>query len=210
MKNKVVLHYAFIAALFSIILILSFANVAQAESSDYKSETYVDFPKKQHKTKFQSMYFSLLDTYENPELVKKFYISKYFTELQRIQSEAMLPSLSEETATIYKNSLFNSSHKDNNNVTKILQFLDIYENKYENNQILSELHKLELKVLKNELTQKEAINIAKLWLPSKQEVTPRKPLLTERNSGINLEAARAYAREWAWKINPKYGEEKVS
>ncbi|EIK74058.1 MULTISPECIES: amidase domain-containing protein [Gardnerella] len=208
MKNKVVLHYAFIAALFSIILILSFANVAQAESSDYKSETYVDFPKKQHKTKFQSMYFSLLDTYENPELVKKFYISKYFTELQRIQSEAMLPSLSEETATIYKNSLFNSSHKDNNNVTKILQFLDIYENKYENNQILSELHKLELKVLKNELTQKEAINIAKLWLPSKQEVTPRKPLLTERNSGINLEAARAYAREWAWKINPKYGEEK--
>ena len=41
MKNKVVLHYTFIAALFSIILILSFANVAQAESSDYKSETYV-------------------------------------------------------------------------------------------------------------------------------------------------------------------------
>lgn len=59
------------------------------------------------------------------------------------------------------------------------------------------------------LPEKDAVEQARMLVPTKPENGNDRPVYQPRNSGINLTAARNYARKYAVNPNPKYGVEKT-
>lgn len=167
------------------------------------------FEKISNSVSFQENEYSLLDTYAEPELAYNYYSSKYENEIANLKEKYSLPDLSASTATIYKQGFLLEYAESFSDIKELICFLDIYENEEENLEIKNELQNYQHLVDVGDYTAKDAIKSAELLLPTKAENGNDKPVYFFRNSGINLSEARKYAKKWATKINPTYGEEKT-
>lgn len=154
---------------------------------------------------FQGSEFFLLDTLTNPDEALSHYAARYAAELGRVQTNASLPELSVYTAGHYKQLLIMQDDSSATDLLPLLQFLDLYENPADNAQILEQLENFEAQVASGELTSSEALTLARMWLPTREENGNTGAGVSVRNSGINLAAARAYAQRWATSYHPTYG-----
>ncbi|TCD53786.1 hypothetical protein EJ419_07410 [Alloscardovia theropitheci] len=168
------------------------------------SESENPYELTQNSYNFLSEKFSLLDTYKSPEAAKKTFTDKYTTAITKLQQQYSLPALTEDTATLYKNTLVSHSNSTVDS-QEILEFLDLYENKSENAEIIRNLiavaHSYEI----GEVSKRQAVETARMLVPTKQENGNDRPYYPDRNSGINLAAARAYAAKYAVNANQQYG-----
>lgn len=199
------------SSIITIAITLTTAGVVHAdESNSGNTESAItDAQTVANIEEFMGEQFSLLDTYENAEDVKDEYLGTYSTYVESLQKEFSLAELTVNTASDYKSAVLSSNSSAQIDVQPLLQFLDIYENEQENAEIISHFEEMSHRVNEGILHEEEAVEQARMLVPTKPENANDRPVYQPRNSGINLTAARNYARKHAVNPNPKYGVEKT-
>lgn len=201
--------YKMIAACFACLLIVSGSvNIAYADNGGFETAIGKNVESKvQHYTEFQNHRFRLLDTLRNPEEAKQNFLAHYFNVISKVQQDYSLPQLTEQTATVYKTILAQEDEKNSlrTDMTDAVEFLDWYENKAENEAMLSEFAKINKQIVSGLISQKEGVESAQLLLPTLPENHNDQPRSLDRSSGINVAAAKEYAAKYAVNPNPKYG-----
>ncbi|MDO5061070.1 MAG: amidase domain-containing protein [Actinomycetaceae bacterium] len=152
--------------------------------------------------------FKLLDTFVNPDAALAEAKRNSEVTIGHVALSRNLMPLTVETASDYKQEILESGQLSASEESDFLTFLDLYENPSENTAILRELERIEDEYRSNKISYSEAIEAARMFLPSKPENGNEMRSAQIMNSGINLTAARRYAETWAIRANPKYGEEK--
>lgn len=190
-----------------IVLALPTSYVLAQEVADSEVSTEQSLRFQSHYYQFIDSNFVLLDTYADPETAKEIYMKKYGDYIDTIQYLNNLDPLSSQTASLYKNAIINNQ-EDVIDTSDLVRFLDFYENDQENTFIINQLESTYNQFLSSEITQEEAIALARTFLPTKLQNGNTKPFYPDRNSGINLANARAYAEKYAVKPNLYYGVER--
>ncbi|GGI13830.1 hypothetical protein GCM10007377_07920 [Galliscardovia ingluviei] len=178
------------------------ANAAEEVSTDISQ-----FEMSKHYTKFQGKTFALLDTFSDPEGVKKIIAGQNKDVLSSIQAKYSLSGLTQENATLYKDAIYDAALDGNPDINNLLVFLDYYENKQENLEIEQQLQQINALVDTGQASSAEGISLAKMIVPTKEENDNSRPVYPDRAPSLNLNAAREYARRYAVTPNSKYGVE---
>lgn len=171
-------------------------EVANVAAFDRRSNSYV----------IDGNEVKILDTFVNADdAIVKF--KSLHSDFVSIARESGLPELSEQTAGEYKALAFERElDLRTDEYGEILSFLDILENKGENQDIRAGLDAINASMKAGSLSVEEAAERMSVILPI-EDGDWQAPIAIY-NSGINLSAANAYASRYATKPNvQKYGYE---
>ncbi|MFC0265473.1 amidase domain-containing protein [Alloscardovia macacae] len=194
----------------AVIAILSLSiPYAHAVEPPWSASTQPDESLVSHYVSFGNRTFALLDTYKDPDSVRAYYSDHFETVLSDIARENSLSTLAEDTASLYKDYVRQYDNLSEDAKSSLLNFLDYYENKAENTFISQNLDLIYRDFSDGTITEGQAVDQALLLLPYKEENHNTQPRFPDRNSGINLEAAKSYARTYATTTNGFYGRYKA-
>lgn len=195
MKEKNILS-ATLASLVGIVLILAMGIAGNAHAAENETE-------KPRVTLLGKSYV-LLEQYKNPEDAAIKIENAYSAELKPLLSQLGISHLTAENSSTLMTAIENNT-ASTTDYSDLMSTLDILDNSSENVTLSHSLREAALKVEHHEMTERDFEILLAMNLPIDHENHNDKPRYMERRiRSINLANARAYAKKYAYKANPKY------
>lgn len=152
--------------------------------------------------------YDLFDTFVDNDWAIKEFSAKYSNFIADAQASG-LPALSCSAASGYKAfALNNELELMPDDFGEIVSFLDILENSEENEELIAEIDLLTKRTDSGRMNDESTVDLLSQLLPREGGVSEFAEGVVPYNSGINLDAANAYAIKYATSPNAgKYGYE---
>ena len=198
MKEKHILS-ALMASLMGIVLILTMCNIHTADASEIMTEKPV--------ISLLGHSYVLLAQYKQPDNAALDIEETYSSELSKLKSELGLEHLTAANSAQFVNAIENQSATSTGDYSDLMVALDILDNTKANKELSQILTLAAKQVMAKQMSEKDFQILLAMNLPIDPQNHNDFPTYQDRRIGsINIANARAYAKKYAYKANPKYSQ----